>query len=140
MLLYFLILTCGAIWLQAHLEAAKFRYAPLAEEEKMSEVFDNTCVTNEHARVLTPSYQGDPSRISLEDDSGCDSHEGQVTPVQNWAKGGKKRACTYSPSPKMNDKWASENAKNEAFVRMVDIFGARDKRDAEEIARATRDA
>ena len=40
----------------------------------------------------------------------------------------------------MNDKWASENAKNEAFVRMVDIFGARDKRDAEEIAREKRDA
>ena len=77
----------------------------------MSEVFDTTCVTNEHARVPTPSYQGDPSRISLEDDSGCDSHEGQVTPVQNRAKGGKKRACPYSPSPKMNDKWASENAK-----------------------------
>ena len=106
----------------------------------MSEVFDTTCVTNEHARVPTPSYQGDPSRISLEDDSGCDSHEGQVTPVQNRAKGGKKRACPYSPSPKMNDKWASENAKNEAFVRMVDIFGARDKRDAEEIAREKRDA
>ena len=49
----------------------------------MSEVFDTTCVTNEHARVPTPLYQGDPSRISLEDDSGCDSHESQVTPVQN---------------------------------------------------------
>uniref|UniRef100_A0A453NGF3 Myb/SANT-like domain-containing protein n=1 Tax=Aegilops tauschii subsp. strangulata TaxID=200361 RepID=A0A453NGF3_AEGTS len=100
-----------ALEIKAHPEAAKFRYAPLAEEEKMSEVFDTTCVTNEHARVPTPSYQGDPSRISLEDDSGCDSHEGQVTPVQNRAKGGKKRACPYSPSPKMNDKWASKNAK-----------------------------
>uniref|UniRef100_A0A8R7UNA5 Myb/SANT-like domain-containing protein n=2 Tax=Triticum urartu TaxID=4572 RepID=A0A8R7UNA5_TRIUA len=129
-----------ALEIKAHPEAAKFRYAPLAEEEKMSEVFDTTCVTNEHARVSTPSYQGDPSRISLEDDSGCDSHEGQFTLVQNRAKGGKKRACPYSPSPKMNDKWASENAKNEAFVRMVDIFGARDKRDAEEIAREKRDA
>ena len=31
----------------------------------MSEGFYTTCVTNEHARVPTPSYQGDPSRISL---------------------------------------------------------------------------
>lgn len=106
----------------------------------MSEVFDNCCVTNEHARVPTPSYQGDPSRIILEDDSGCESQDCQVTPIQNRGKSGKKRASPYSPSPKMNDKWAGENAKNEAFVRMVDLFSARDKRDAEESARDKREA
>ncbi|KAE8795634.1 hypothetical protein D1007_29523 [Hordeum vulgare] len=125
---------------EAHPKAAKFRYAPLAEEEKMSEVFDNCCVTNEHARVPTPSYQGDPSRIILEDDSGCESQDCQVTPIQNRGKSGKKRASPYSPSPKMNDKWAGENAKNEAFVRMVNLFSARDKRDAEESARDKREA
>ncbi|KAE8811192.1 hypothetical protein D1007_11940 [Hordeum vulgare] len=124
----------------AHPEAAKFRYAPLAEEEKMSEVFDNCCVTNEHARVPTPSYQGDPSRIIVEDDSGCESQDCQVTTIQNRGKSGKKRASPYSPSPKMNDKWAGENAKNEAFVGMVDLFSARDKRDAEESARDKREA
>ncbi|KAI4993552.1 hypothetical protein ZWY2020_007865 [Hordeum vulgare] len=129
-----------ALEIKAHPEAAKFRYAPLAEEEKMSEVFDNCCVTNEHARVPTPSYQGDPSRIILEDDSGCESQDCQVTPIQNRGKSGKKRASPYSPSPKMNDKWAGENAKNEAFVRMVDLFSARDKRDAEESARDKREA
>ncbi|KAE8804100.1 hypothetical protein D1007_20064 [Hordeum vulgare] len=129
-----------ALEIKAHPEVAKFRYAPLAEEEKMSEVFDNCCVTNEHARVPTPSYQGDPSRIILEDDSGCESQDCQVTPIQNRGKSGKKRASPYSPSPKMNDKWAGENAKNEAFVRMVDLFSARDKRDVEESARDKREA
>uniref|UniRef100_A0A8R7TC02 Myb/SANT-like domain-containing protein n=2 Tax=Triticum urartu TaxID=4572 RepID=A0A8R7TC02_TRIUA len=32
-----------ALEIKAHPEAAKFRYAPLAEEEKMLDVFDTTC-------------------------------------------------------------------------------------------------
>ena len=96
----------------------------------MAEVFDTTCVTNEHARVPAPTYQGDASRINLEEDSSeFESQGGQDTPLVNRAKRGKKRACPYSPSPKMNEKWASENAKNEAFVRMVDLFSAKEKRE-----------
>ena len=50
-----------AISLQARLQASKFRYAALAEEDKMEEVFDACCVTNEHARVPMPTYQGSTS-------------------------------------------------------------------------------
>lgn len=63
----------------------------------MMNVFDTCYVTNEHARVPTSIYQGDPSRINLDEDSGCESQEDQVTPLLNRAKGGKKRACSYSP-------------------------------------------
>ncbi|XP_037481882.1 uncharacterized protein LOC119360275 [Triticum dicoccoides] len=126
-----------ALELKARPQASKFRYAALAEEDKMEEVFDACCVTNEHARVPMPTYQGSTSRINLDDESGCEGDETQVTPRPNRAKGGKKRAvgaCPYSPSPKMNEKWASEHAKNEAFVRMVDLFDSRNKRDATQVS------
>ncbi|XP_044392745.1 uncharacterized protein [Triticum aestivum] len=122
-----------ALELKARPQASKFRYAALAEEDKMEELFDACCVTNEHARVPMPTYQGSTSRITLDDESGCEGDETQVTPRPNRAKGGKKRACPYSLSPKMNEKWASEHAKNEAFVRMVDLFDSRNKRDATQV-------
>ena len=123
-----------AISLQARPQASKFRYAALAEEDKMEEVFDACCVTNEHARVPIPTYQGSTSRINLDDESGCEGDETQVTPSPNHPKGGKKRASPYSPSPKVNEKWASEHAKNEAFVRMVDLFDSRNKRDETQVS------
>ena len=49
-----LMLYCH-ISFQRCVEAAKFRYAPLADEEKMSEIFDQHSVTNEYARVPTPT-------------------------------------------------------------------------------------
>ena len=52
----------------------------------------------------------------------------------NRAKDGKKRACSYLPSPKMNEKWASEHTKNESFVRMVDTFDSRNKRDETQVS------
>ena len=108
--------------------AAKFRYAPLAEEDKMREVFDACCVTNEHARVPIPTYQSGSSRFNMDDDSGCESHDVEATPHTKHAKSGKKMPCSYSPSPRMNEKWSNESVKTDALVRMVDLFGAREKR------------
>ncbi|XP_037482085.1 uncharacterized protein LOC119360640, partial [Triticum dicoccoides] len=123
-----------ALELKARPQATKYRHAPLAEEDKMEEVFDACCVTNEHARVPIPTYQGSTSRINLDDESGCEGDKTEVTPRANRAKGGKKRASPYSPSPKANEKWASEQAKNEAFVRMVDLFDSRNKRDETQVS------
>ncbi|XP_044354735.1 uncharacterized protein [Triticum aestivum] len=123
-----------ALELKARPQATKYRHAPLAEEDKMEEVFDACCVTNEHARVPIPTYQGSTSRINLDDESGCEGDKTEVTPRANRAKGGKKRAFPYSPSPKANEKWASEQAKNEAFVRMVDLFDSRNKRDETQVS------
>ncbi|XP_044431941.1 L10-interacting MYB domain-containing protein-like [Triticum aestivum] len=123
-----------ALELKARPQATKYRHAPLAEEDKMEEVFDACCVTNEHARVPIPTYQGSTSRINLDDESGCEGEKTEVTPRANRAKVGKKRASPYSPSPKANEKWASEHAKNEAFVRMVDLFDSRNKRDETQVS------
>ena len=102
----------------------------------MSEVFDTTCVTNEHARVPTPTYQGGPAQVDSEDDSGCECEHVQVTPLPNRVKSRKKRACPYSRMV------ASEIAKNKALVRLVEIFEAREKRvtnqSAKEIVDPTR--
>ena len=100
----------------------------------MSEVFDTTCVTNEHARVPMPTYQGSTSRINLDDESGCEGDKTEVTPRANRANVGKKRASPYSPSPKVNEKWASEHAKNESFVHVVDLFDSRNKRDETQVS------
>ncbi|XP_044318565.1 uncharacterized protein [Triticum aestivum] len=122
-----------ALELKACPHATKYRHTPLAEEDKMEEEFDSCCATNEHARVPIPTYQGSTSRINLDDESGCESDKTEVTPRANHAKGGKKRASPYSPSPKVNEKWASEHANNEAFVRMVDLFDSRNKRDETQV-------
>ena len=66
-----------AISLQARLQASKFRYAALAEEDKIEEVFDACCVTNEHARVPIPTYQGSTSRINLDDKYGYEGDKKQ---------------------------------------------------------------
>ena len=102
-----------AFSLQARLQATKYRHAPLAEEDKMEEVFDACCVTNEHARVPIPTYQGGSSRFNMDDDSGCESHDVEATPRTKRAKIGKKMPCSYSPSPRMNEKWSNESVKTE---------------------------
>ncbi|XP_044366908.1 uncharacterized protein [Triticum aestivum] len=94
----------------------------MAEEEKMTEEFDVGCVTNEHARVPTPTYQGGPAQVDSEGDSGSECEHVQVTHLPNRVKSRKKRACPYSRMV------ASEIAKNKALVRMVEIFEAREKR------------
>ena len=100
----------------------------------MEEVFDACCVTNEHARVPIPTYQSGSSRFNMDDDSGCESHDVEATPRTKRAKIGKKMPCSYSPSPKMNEKWASEHAKNESFVHVVDLFDSRNKRDETQVS------
>jgi len=54
-------------------DAAKFRHAPLANEDKMCRIFDKHCVTNEHARVPLPTSlagpsQRVPSSVNIDDD------------------------------------------------------------------------
>ena len=70
----------------------------------------------------------------MDDESGYEGDKIEVTPCVNRAKDGKKRACSYSPSPKMNEKWASEHAKNESFVHVVDLFDSRNKRDETQVS------
>ncbi|KAI4995883.1 hypothetical protein ZWY2020_037971 [Hordeum vulgare] len=115
-------------------QASKFRHSPLAEEDKMEEVFDACCVTNEHPRVPIPLYQVSASRINLSDESGSEGDKKQVTHRVIHAKHGKNRASPYSPSPKNNEKWASGHARNQAFVRMVDLFDSRGKRDETKVS------
>ena len=98
------------IFLQRNEIAAKFRYAPLVDEQRMSFIFDDHSVTNAYARVATPSSQVDASQINIEEDnedgSGCELDVNQVTPTNVSSKGRKKRSCPYSPSPKMVQKAA----------------------------------
>ena len=107
-------------------EAGKFRYAPLADEDKMREIFEQHSVTNEYARVPTPSSQVHTSQINIEndEDSGCELDR-EVTPISG--KRGKKRMCPYSPSPTTVDKVAKVDAEKTAFGRMVDIFEKREQ-------------
>lgn len=88
--------------------AAKFRYAQLVDEQRMSLIFDDHSVTNAYARVATPSSQVDVSQINIEEDnvvdSGCELDDNQVTQNKVSSKGQKKRSCSYSPSPKMVQK------------------------------------
>ncbi|KAE8783577.1 hypothetical protein D1007_42876 [Hordeum vulgare] len=90
---------------QANPVAAKFRYASLLEEEKMREVFDASCVTNENPRVPIPTYQSGSSCFNMDDDPGCESYDVEATPCPKRAKNGKKMSCSYWPIPKMNEKW-----------------------------------
>lgn len=60
----------------------------------MREVFDLHSVTNEHARVPTPSHVN----LDVEGDSGCEL-EDESTPVQPHLKKLKKKLCPYSPGP-----------------------------------------
>ncbi|XP_047051684.1 mitogen-activated protein kinase kinase kinase 17-like [Lolium rigidum] len=107
-------------------EASKFRYAPLADEDKMREIFEQHSVTNEYARVPIPSSQVETSHINVlnDDDSGCE----EVTPTQVLGKGGKKRACPYSPSPTLVKKVAKVDEEKTAFTRMVDLFAKREEK------------
>ena len=67
---------------------AKFRIAPLDNEDKMRIIFDANNVTNEHARVPGGPSQEQPSHVNLgedEADSGCGGSP-DVTPIvaQGW--------------------------------------------------------
>jgi hypothetical protein len=110
-------------------EASKFRYAPLADEDKMREIFEQHSVTNEYARAPIPSSQARASHIEIEndDDSGCEL-ETEATPTQvSGKKGGKKRACPYSPSPTTVEKVVKVDEEKAAFTRMVDLFAKREQ-------------
>ncbi|KAE8811043.1 hypothetical protein D1007_12194 [Hordeum vulgare] len=75
-----------------------------------------------------PSYQSGLSRFSMDDDSGCESQDAEDTPLMKHAMSGKKIPCSYSPSPRMNEKRSNESVKTDALVCLVDLFGAKEKR------------
>ena len=118
------------IFLQRNEIAAKFRYAPLVDEQRMSFIFDDHSVTNAYARVATPSSQVDASQINIEedneDDSGCELDVNQVTPTNVSSKGRKKRSCPYSPSPAMVQKIAKDSDDRMQFKRIADLWEKRE--------------
>ena len=98
-------------------EAAKFRLAPLQDEEGMKIIFDKNDVTNITARV-PPSSQ---PRIIIDEDvgSGCEGEEEpMVTPLAG--RGKKKRACPYSPSPSATPKNSSGSSSR--LDRLMDLM------------------
>ena len=104
-------------------EAAKFRIAPLQDEEDMKIIFDKNVVTNVTARV-PPSSQvrASQSRIDIEDveGSGCEGEEEPfVTPKRGHGKKN-KRSCPYSPSPSSTPNMSSGSVSR--LDRMVDIM------------------
>ena len=112
-------------------DAAKFRRAPLPNEDKMCQIFYAHCVTNEHARVPLPRSmsgpsQGFPSSVDVGDDelSGTEL-DTQVTPGVPGQ--GKKRACPYSPSPAVVEKMARDSAEKSCLRRICDIFEKREE-------------
>ncbi|XP_020157590.1 uncharacterized protein [Aegilops tauschii subsp. strangulata] len=108
--------------------AAKFQFAPLEDEIKLSAIFDDISVTNEYARAAPPSSQVDASQIHIDDDdvagSGCEIDATFVTP--NKAKGRKKRSCPYSPSPAMVQKIAKDSDDRMQFKRIADLWEKRE--------------
>ncbi|KAI5000566.1 hypothetical protein ZWY2020_005155 [Hordeum vulgare] len=108
--------------------AAKFRFAALEDEIKLSTIFDDVSVTNEYAMAAPPSSQVGCSQILIDDDddvggSGCDIDVTHVTPK---AKGRKKRSCPYSPSPVMVQKIAKDSEERMQFKRIADLWEKRE--------------
>jgi hypothetical protein len=107
-------------------EAAKFRRAPLQDEEDLKIIFDKNAVTNVTARV-PPSSQADGSRINIDDveGSGCEGEdESMVTPVR--AQGKKNKRCPYSPSPAAAPKMSTGSVSR--FDRMMDLMEKKEER------------
>jgi hypothetical protein len=96
-------------------EAAKFRIAPLQDEQDLYTIFDKNAVTNVTARVPPSSHvraseaEASQSRINIEEveGSGCEGEEEDplVTPLR--APGKKNKRCPYSPSPSAVSKMSS---------------------------------
>ena len=105
-------------------EAAKFRIAPLQDEEDLNILFDKNVVTNVAARV--PPTSG--SRINIDDDgegSGCEGEEGPVlTPLHT--RGKKKRACPYSPTPTGTSKMSIGSSSASRLDRMMEMMEQRE--------------
>ncbi|KAI5005816.1 hypothetical protein ZWY2020_033059 [Hordeum vulgare] len=107
--------------------AAKFRFAPLEDEIKLSTIFDDVSVTNEYAMAAPPTSQVGCSQILIDgDDVGGSRRDIDVTHVTPKAKGRKKRSCPYSPSPVMVQKIAKDSEERMQFKRIADLWEKRE--------------
>jgi hypothetical protein len=109
-------------------EAAKFRIAPLQDEEDLKVIFDKNAVTNVTARV-PPSSQAETSqsRINIEDNegSGCEGDdEPLVTPVR--VQGKKNKRYPYSPSPAGTPKMSTGSVSR--FDRVMELMEKKEER------------
>ncbi|CAM0905062.1 unnamed protein product [Alopecurus aequalis] len=109
-------------------ESAKFRIAPLQDEEELKTLFDKNVVTNSEAKV-PPTSRSFASRINNVvdvEDVGCeDKDDPLVTPVR--AHGKKKRACPYSPTPATTPKMNVSSSSAARLDRMVEMMEIRRK-------------
>ena len=132
--LQLLFLSCGLMIfcdMQMCPEAAKFRIAPLQDEEDLKILFDKNVVTNVNARVPPTSQipsSGVPLNIDEDvDGSGCEGEDDLlVTPVRPSAKK-KARNCPYSPSPSATPKMSSSSSNAIRLDRMMEMMEKREK-------------
>jgi hypothetical protein len=114
-------------------EAAKFRIAPLQDEEDMKIIFDRNAVTNMTARVPPSSQvrasqvEASQSRINIDEveGSGCEGEDDSlVTPVR--AHGKKNKRCPYSPSPQAPSKMSTGSVSR--LDRLLDFMKKEERR------------
>jgi hypothetical protein len=110
-------------------EAAKFRIAPLQDEEDMRIIFDKNAVTNVTARVPPSSEdRASQSRINIDDieGSGCEGEdETLVTPSR--ARGTKNKRCPYSPSPAATPRLRTGSGSVSRLDRVIDLIENKEK-------------
>lgn len=113
-------------------EAAKFRIAPLLDEENLKTIFDRNVVTNVTARVPPSSQvrasnaEASQSRVNVDDidGSGCEGDdEPAITPLRGVGKNNK--TCPYSPSPAGTPKMSTGSAST--LDRMIDFMEKREE-------------
>jgi hypothetical protein len=113
-------------------EAAKFRVAPLQDEEDLREIFDKNVVTNVLARVPPSSkVQASQPTVNIEDvdGSGCEGEDDtHVTPLHVMSR--KKRTCPYSPSPSTTPRVSVESSSR--LDRLINLFEKKEKNKEDE--------
>jgi hypothetical protein len=116
-------------------EAAKFRIAPLQDEEDLKTIFDKNVVTNVTARVPPSSHdraakaaasQNNLVNVEDLDGSGCEGEtDTNVTPLRAQGKKN-KRPCPYSPSPALTPKAGSGSASR--FDRVMELIEKKEEK------------
>jgi hypothetical protein len=125
------------LYVQMCPEAAKFRIAPLQDEEDMRIIFDKNVVTNVTARVPPSSEdRASQSRINIDEveGSGCEGEdETLVTPSR--ARGTKNKRCPYSPSPAATPRLRTGSGSVSRLDRVIDLIEKKAKAKEEEKSR-----
>ena len=116
-----------SLCMQMQPEAAKFRIAPLQDEEDLKIIFDKNVVTNVTARVPPSSHdraakaaasQTNVCNVEELDGSGCEGEtETTITPLRNKKK---KRHCPYSPTLAATPKASTGSASR--FDRVIELI------------------